>query len=59
MENFRFEEPTAPINWPKVAATNVTQLQRLNDVGRLREFLADVAVGDADDGFWEVASNDF
>ena len=46
---FAFEERTAPVNWPKVCATNVRQLEKLGDVAALRGFLADVCVGDADD----------
>ena len=48
-----FEERTAPVNWPRVCATNVRQLEKLGDVAALRGFLADVCVGDADDGFVE------
>lgn len=51
MAAFHFEETSAPINWPRIAATNVRQLQKLGDVHSLRGFLADVCVGDADDGF--------
>ncbi|KAJ1447113.1 hypothetical protein M885DRAFT_543963 [Pelagophyceae sp. CCMP2097] len=48
---FAFEAPTAQIDWRKISNTNVAQLQRLGDVSALREFLADVVVGDADDGY--------
>ena len=51
MTHFAFEERTAPVNWPRVASTNVRQLQKLGDATALRAFLADVCVGDVDDGF--------
>ena len=51
MAHFAFEERTAPVNWPRVASTNVRQLQKLGDATALRAFLADVCVGDVDDGF--------
>ena len=55
---FAFEELTAPINWPRVASTNVRQLQKLGDASALRAFLADVCVGDADDGFLAYGGDD-
>ena len=48
---FAFEERTAPVDWPRVAAADVRRLEKLGDVVALREFLADVCVGDIDDGF--------
>lgn len=53
---FRFEERSAPVDWPRVAATDVRRLEKLGDVVALREFLADVCVGDVDDGFVDYDS---
>lgn len=48
---FRFDDAKAAINWPRVVATNVTHLQRTNNHQGVLDFLADVAVGDVDDGY--------
>ena len=52
---FAFEERTAPVDWPRVASADVRRLEKLGDVVALREFLADVCVGDIDDGFVDYA----
>ena len=53
---FAFEERTAPVDWPRVASADVRRLEKLGDVVALREFLADVCVGDIDDGFVDYES---
>ena len=53
---FAFEERTAPVDWPRVAAADVRRLEKLGDVVALREYLADVCVGDIDDGFVDYES---
>lgn len=54
---FRFlEDVSAPVNWPRIQATNVSQIERTNDIESLTSFLADCAVGDADDGFIDFDS---
>ena len=53
---FAFEERTAPVDWPRVASADVRRLEKLGDVVALREYLADVCVGDIDDGFVDYES---
>lgn len=52
-QQFQFEALSAPINWPRIMATNVAHVERLHDYSTVMSFLADVTVGDADDGFVE------
>ncbi|KAJ8613825.1 hypothetical protein CTAYLR_004912 [Chrysophaeum taylorii] len=52
---FAFERFEAPVNWPRVASTNVTHLERTHNHRRVLDFLADVTVGDVDDGFLDAS----
>lgn len=44
----RFEPTTGSVNWGRVAAVNVSKLERKGDLQTLKQFLPDVAVGKID-----------
>ncbi|CAM9726830.1 unnamed protein product, partial [Sphacelaria rigidula] len=44
----RFEPSTGALSWPRIAAANVTKIEREGDLQSLRQFLPDVAVGRVD-----------
>jgi len=54
MSTFRFEGLECGVKWPRVCATNVRRLEMTQDYEGVLSFLAEVALGKADDGFLDV-----